>query len=94
MVKLNKKMKKSQTGGGGGGNKQAMQFNHALGQHILKNPLIIQALVEKVFYFYIIITKIDFGSKLIFSSPHYAIQTRCWKLVPELVISLSKCWRK
>ena len=56
MVKLNKKMKKSQTGGGGGGNKQAMQFNHALGQHILKNPLIIQALVEKVFYFYIIIT--------------------------------------
>ena len=58
MVKLNKKMKKSQTGGGGGGNKQAMQFNHALGQHILKNPLIIQALVEKVFYFYIIITKI------------------------------------
>jgi len=33
--------------GGGGGNKQAMQFNHALGQHILKNPLIIQALVEK-----------------------------------------------
>jgi len=46
MVKINKKMKKS-SAGGGGGNKQAMQFNHALGQHILKNPLIIQALVEK-----------------------------------------------
>ena len=51
MAKLNKKMKmKSKTAGGGGGNTQAMQFNHALGQHILKNPLIIQALVEKVFY--------------------------------------------
>ena len=49
MGKLNKKMKqKTQSGGGGGGNKQAMQFNHALGQHILKNPLVIQALVEKV----------------------------------------------
>ena len=47
MGKLNKKMKKTGAGGGGG-NKQAMQFNHALGQHILKNPLIIQALVEKV----------------------------------------------
>ena len=47
MGKLNKKMKqKAQSGGGG--NKQAMQFNHALGQHILKNPLVIQALVEKV----------------------------------------------
>jgi len=45
MGKLNKKMKqKTQSGGGGGGNKQAMQFNHALGQHILKNPLVIQAL--------------------------------------------------
>lgn len=32
---------------GGGKNVQAMQFNHALGQHILKNPLIVQALVEK-----------------------------------------------
>ena len=51
MAKLNKKMKmKSKAAGGGGGNTQAMQFNHALGQHILKNPLIIQALVEKVFY--------------------------------------------
>ena len=46
MVKLNKKMK--QKSNAGGGNKQAMQFNHALGQHILKNPLVIQALVEKV----------------------------------------------
>ena len=25
-----------------------MQFNHSLGQHILKNPLIVQALVDKV----------------------------------------------
>jgi len=46
MVKINKKMKQKQ-GGGEGGNKQAMQFNHALGQHILKNPLIVQALVDK-----------------------------------------------
>ena len=46
MAKLNHKMK--QKSKAGGGNKQAMQFNHALGQHILKNPLIIQALVEKV----------------------------------------------
>jgi len=28
-------------------NVQGMQFNHALGQHILKNPLIVQALIEK-----------------------------------------------
>jgi len=33
--------------GGGSKNVQAMQFNHALGQHILKNPLVIQSLVEK-----------------------------------------------
>jgi hypothetical protein len=37
-------------GGGGAGKQtgQAMMFNHALGQHILKNPLIVQALVDKV----------------------------------------------
>jgi len=38
-------------GQGGGPSKQtgqAMMFNHALGQHILKNPLIVQALVDKV----------------------------------------------
>ena len=50
MAKLNKKMKMKSKSAGGGGNTQAMQFNHALGQHILKNPLIIQALVEKVFF--------------------------------------------
>jgi len=33
--------------GAGKKNVQAMQFNHALGQHILKNPLVIQSLVEK-----------------------------------------------
>jgi hypothetical protein len=27
---------------------QAMQFNHGLGQHILKNPLIVQSLIDKV----------------------------------------------
>jgi len=32
---------------GGVKNVQGMQFNHALGQHILKNPLIVQALIEK-----------------------------------------------
>jgi len=48
MVKLNKNKKMKQSaGGGGGGNKQAMQFNHTLGQHILKNPIIVQAIVEK-----------------------------------------------
>jgi len=48
MAKLNKNKKMKQSaGGGGGGNKQAMQFNHALGQHILKNPIIVQAIVEK-----------------------------------------------
>jgi len=30
-----------------GKNVQGMQFNHALGQHILKNPLIVQGLIEK-----------------------------------------------
>merc|ERR1711990_718595 len=34
-------------GEGGGKNTQAMQFNHSLGQHILKNPLVVAALVEK-----------------------------------------------
>ena len=31
----------------GGGNRQAMVFNTGLGQHILKNPLVVQGLVEK-----------------------------------------------
>ena len=30
-----------------GGNRQAMTFNTGLGQHILKNPLVVQGLVEK-----------------------------------------------
>ena len=30
-----------------GGNRQAMVFNTGLGQHILKNPLVVQSLVEK-----------------------------------------------
>ena len=30
-----------------GGNRQAMVFNTGLGQHILKNPLVVQGLVEK-----------------------------------------------
>jgi len=34
-------------GEGGAKNTQAMQFNHSLGQHILKNPLVVAALVEK-----------------------------------------------
>ena len=37
---------------------QAMMFNHALGQHILKNPLIVQALVDKVReIFYLVCTR-------------------------------------
>ena len=42
------KVKDGKRKGGEGKNVQAMQFNHALGQHILKNPLIVQALVDKV----------------------------------------------
>ena len=33
--------------GGGGGTKQAMIFNTGLGQHILKNPLVVQGIVDK-----------------------------------------------
>jgi len=50
MVKIKKGVKgkgKGDGGGGGGKNTQAMQFNHSLGQHILKNPLVVAALVEK-----------------------------------------------
>ena len=32
---------------GGGGSKQAMIFNTGLGQHILKNPLVVQGIVDK-----------------------------------------------
>ena len=45
---------KDRKGGAKGGaekagkNRQNIQFNHALGQHILKNPLIVQAIVDKV----------------------------------------------
>ena len=48
MVKIKNKKIKSKSDKNGPKNTQAMQFNHALGQHILKNPLIVQALVEKV----------------------------------------------
>jgi len=47
MTKVKSKMKKGKGKEGGSKNVQAMQFNHALGQHILKNPLVIQSLVEK-----------------------------------------------
>ena len=50
MVKIKNKGKRPQQGKDGHKNTQAMQFNHALGQHILKNPLIVQALVEKVLF--------------------------------------------
>jgi len=46
MVKIKKKDPKGRKEGGTK-NTQSMQFNHALGQHILKNPLIVQALVDK-----------------------------------------------
>ena len=47
------KGKVKRKGGGGAGkgeakNRQNIQFNHALGQHILKNPLVVQAIVDKV----------------------------------------------
>jgi len=46
------KGKDKRKGGGGTGkgeakNRQNIQFNHALGQHILKNPLVVQAIVDK-----------------------------------------------
>jgi len=48
MVKIKKGVKgKGKGEGGAGKNTQAMQFNHSLGQHILKNPLVVAALVEK-----------------------------------------------
>lgn len=47
MAKTKRDSKKVKKQGGGTKNVQAMQFNHALGQHILKNPLVVQALVEK-----------------------------------------------
>jgi len=48
MVKIKKGVKgKGGKEEGGGKNTQAMQFNHSLGQHILKNPLMVAALVEK-----------------------------------------------
>jgi len=46
MVKIKKKEGRGRKEGGAK-NTQSMQFNHALGQHILKNPLIVQALVDK-----------------------------------------------
>jgi len=46
MAKIKNK-NRAKKDGGGTKNTQAMQFNHSLGQHILKNPLIVQALVDK-----------------------------------------------
>ena len=46
MVKIKKKDPKGRKEGGTK-NTQSMQFNHALGQHILKNPLIVDAIVNK-----------------------------------------------
>merc|ERR1712141_588029 len=37
----------SDAASGGGGSKQAMIFNTGLGQHILKNPLVVQGIVDK-----------------------------------------------
>merc|ERR1712184_119169 len=39
--------KPSSTAEAAGGNQQGMIFNTGLGQHILKNPLVVNALVEK-----------------------------------------------
>jgi hypothetical protein len=48
VVKKGGRKGEGQGGGAGKQTGQAMMFNHALGQHILKNPLIVQALVDKV----------------------------------------------
>jgi hypothetical protein len=34
--------------GGGGGSKQGIRFNKDFGQHILKNPMIVTSMIEKV----------------------------------------------
>jgi 18S rRNA (adenine1779-N6/adenine1780-N6)-dimethyltransferase len=49
-LKLEKKNSKRKQGGlaGGGVQKQGIRFNKDFGQHILKNPLIVQNMVEKV----------------------------------------------
>ena len=39
--------KTASTADASGGNRQGMIFNTGLGQHILKNPLVVNALVEK-----------------------------------------------
>ena len=96
MAKLNKKMKMKSKSAGGGGNTQAMQFNHALGQHILKNPLIIQALVEKVSLNIFSLHRQMNCLKFIyvcFSLPSDT-QTQCWRLVQARVISQSRCWTR
>ena len=55
MGKIKDAKKKGRGGGGEGKTGQAMQFNHALGQHILKNPLIVQALVDKVIFYVVLL---------------------------------------
>ena len=49
-VKSDKKFRnhKPTTAGGTGSQKQGIQFNKMHGQHILKNPLIITSMIEKV----------------------------------------------
>ena len=87
MVKLKHKGKRPKQGKEGPKNTQAMQFNHSLGQHILKNPLIVQALVEKV-----MLLTLSLGKWFLNFSPHCATLTPFWKLDLELVTWPSRCW--
>lgn len=41
------KVKSGKGDGGAGTNSQQLTFNRDLGQHILKNPLVIQSMVDK-----------------------------------------------
>ena len=92
MVKVKNKGKRPHSGKDGQKNTQAMQFNHALGQHILKNPLIVQALVDKVSisFTHDRISCVPFHELLIalttfMFSLHCGTQIQCWKLGLELV---------
>ncbi len=47
-VKSEKKFRNHNDTAAAGGYKQGIKFNTGLGQHILKNPLIVQNIIEKV----------------------------------------------
>lgn len=50
MGKMRSEKRGATTGGDAPTGKQGIVFNKDFGQHILKNPLVVQAIVDKVFY--------------------------------------------